>query len=104
METMGEDKDKSKHRTGRAKRHSGRQQTLRDAQPNPVPGWRQIEALRERQALKDELSDIWSDDPDLDENIFFSESDEASNFYQPAARLRDLDFKVDEDADSEDDG
>ncbi|GAB4190154.1 MAG: hypothetical protein Tsb002_17910 [Wenzhouxiangellaceae bacterium] len=71
-----------------------------------VPGWRRIEALRERRALKEALTDIWSDDPDLDEDIFFPD-DESSAIYAASESGQDKDsfrdFDMDEFGDGDDD-
>ncbi len=77
--------------------------TAGQARKTTTPSWRQIEALRERRALKDELADIWSENPELDEDIFSSGDEEHSRFYQRPAKLKDVDFEVDEDAEPEDD-
>ena len=41
-------------------------------------GWREIEALRERKALKEMLAEIWDDDFDLDDSIFGEPAENAS--------------------------
>ena len=53
----------------------------KDAAP-AVPGWRRIEALKERRALKEALTDIWSEDPELDDDIFFPDTATAAAYYQ----------------------
>ncbi len=83
---------------GDSKEKLERGQTRRNA----VPSWRQVEALRERRALKAALADIWSEDPDLDESIFFTESPESRRFYQRPASLKAEDFEVDDDLEPDD--
>lgn len=96
---MGQAKEKaqSKAESGQARRVAG--QKPRD--DSPVASWRQVEALRERQALKKELSDIWSEDPELDDSIFFSDK-ESKAFYQRATKLKNEDFEINEDDDPDD--
>ncbi|MBT8051294.1 MAG: hypothetical protein KJO70_08870 [Gammaproteobacteria bacterium] len=43
-------------------------------------GWQQIEALRERAALKASLADVWDEDFDLDEEIL-AELDHNAEFF-----------------------
>jgi len=51
---------------------------------DPVPrrngGWREIEALREKAALKASLADVWDEDFDLDEEIL-AELDHTAEFF-----------------------
>jgi hypothetical protein len=43
-------------------------------------GWREIEALREKAALKASLADVWDDDFDLDDEIL-AELDHTAEFF-----------------------
>ncbi len=43
-------------------------------------GWREIEALREKAALKASLADVWDEDFDLDEEIL-AELDHTAEFF-----------------------
>lgn len=71
-----------------------------------IPKWRRIEALKERKALREALSDIWTEDMDLEDDIFDLEDD--SEYYVAAPEddldVTDLPEEGDEDAiDPEDD-
>ena len=43
-------------------------------------GWQEIEALRERAALKESLADVWDEDFDLDDEIL-AELDHKAEFF-----------------------
>jgi hypothetical protein len=49
-------------------------------QPHRNGGWREIEALREKAALKASLADVWDEDFDLDEEIL-AELDHTAEFF-----------------------
>ena len=49
-------------------------------QPRKNGGWREIEALREKAALKASLADVWDEDFDLDEEIL-AELDHTAEFF-----------------------
>lgn len=49
-------------------------------QPRRSGGWREIEALREKAALKASLADVWDEDFDLDEEIL-AELDHTAEFF-----------------------
>jgi hypothetical protein len=51
-----------------------------ETQPRRNGGWREIEALREKAALKASLADVWDDDFDLDEEIL-AELDHTAEFF-----------------------
>lgn len=51
-----------------------------DFQPRRNGGWREIEALREKAALKASLADVWDEDFDLDEEIL-AELDHTAEFF-----------------------
>ncbi len=48
--------------------------------PRRNGGWREIEALREKAALKASLADVWDEDFDLDEEIL-AELDHTAEFF-----------------------
>ncbi len=49
-------------------------------EPPRKGGWREIEALREKAALKASLADVWDEDFDLDEEIL-AELDHTAEFF-----------------------
>jgi hypothetical protein len=69
-------------------------------------GWQEIEARRERAALKKMLAEIWDDDFELDEGIL-GETDEDARFYRAVGQLDeepiDETGEIDEFYDGEDD-
>lgn len=66
-----------------------------------MPAWRRIEALKERRALKEALTDIWSDDPELDDDMFFPGDEEATAYYRQGAAGVEAEL-ADESSDSDD--
>jgi hypothetical protein len=52
--------------------------------PDSGAGRRRIEALRERQALREALGDIFDDDPEIDDEIFDVNHDNDQYFIKPA--------------------
>jgi hypothetical protein len=50
------------------------------SQPRRNGGWREIEARREKAALKASLADVWDEDFDLDEEIL-AELDHTAEFF-----------------------
>ena len=56
------------------------QEVQPDQQPKKNGGWQQIEALREKAALKASLADVWDEDFDLDEEIL-AELDHTAEFF-----------------------
>jgi len=48
--------------------------------PRRNGGWREIEALREKAALKASLADVWDENFDLDEDIL-AELDHTAEFF-----------------------
>jgi hypothetical protein len=63
-------------------------------------GWREIEALREKAALKASLADVWDEDFDLDDEIL-AELDHTAEFFttqdEPEEEIfEDEDDEVDE--------
>jgi hypothetical protein len=63
-------------------------------------GWREIEALREKAALKASLADVWDEDFDLDEEIL-AELDHTAEFFttQEDPEAEALEGDDDEDVD-----
>lgn len=62
-------------------------------------GWREIEALREKAALKESLADVWDEDFDLDEEIL-AELDHTAEFF---TTQEDPEVEALEDGDDEED-
>ncbi len=67
------------------------------AQARRNGGWREIEARRERAALKASLADVWDEDFDLDEEIL-AELDHTAEFF---TTQEDPDEEIFEDDDDE---
>ena len=67
--------------------------------PRRNGGWREIEALREKAALKASLADVWDEDFDLDEEIL-AELDHTAEFFttqeDPSAEIFEDEEEVDE--------
>jgi hypothetical protein len=64
-------------------------------------GWREIEALREKAALKASLADVWDEDFDLDEEIL-AELDHTAEFFTSQEEAEDEIFDDDDDDDEVD--
>ena len=68
-------------------------------------GWREIEAMREKAALKASLADVWDEDFDLDEEIL-AELDHTAEFFTAQEDTEDEAFEegdeIDEFYDDED--
>lgn len=60
-------------------------------------GWRDIEALREKKRLRDDLLDIWDDDQDIDESEILGD-EEAFEKYSDTEEI-----EVEDDPDDYDD-
>ena len=62
-------------------------------------GWREIEALREKAALKASLADVWDEDFDLDDEIL-AELDHTAEFFtteeEPDEEIFDDENEIDE--------
>ena len=58
------------------------QEVQPDQQPKKKGGWQEIEALREKAALKASLADVWDEDFDLDDEIL-AELDHTAEFFTP---------------------
>lgn len=63
-------------------------------------GWREIEARREKAALKASLADVWDEDFDLDEEIL-ADLDHTAEYFTQQEDVEDEDF-VDDDSDDSD--
>jgi hypothetical protein len=59
-------------------------------------GWREIEALREKAALKASLADVWDEDFDLDDEIL-AELDHTAEFFTTQEDPEEEIFEDDED-------
>ena len=57
-------------------------------------GWQEIEALREKAALKASLADVWDEDFDLDDEIL-AELDHTAEFFTPQEEAEDEVFDDD---------
>lgn len=72
--------------------------------PRRNGGWREIEALREKAALKASLADVWDEDFDLDEEIL-AELDHTAEFFttqeEPDEEIFDDEDEIDEYFDDE---
>lgn len=60
--------------------------------------WREIEALREKAALKASLADVWDEDFDLDEEIL-AELDHTAEFFTSQEETEEVIFDEDEEVD-----
>ena len=63
-------------------------------------GWREIEARREKAALKASLADVWDEDFDLDDEIL-AEMDHTAEYFTQQEEAEEEDF-VEDDADDSD--
>ena len=72
--------------------------------PRKNGGWREIEARREKAALKASLADVWDEDFDLDEEIL-ADLDHTAEFFtsqeEPEEEIFEDDDEVDEYFDDE---
>ena len=64
--------------TGTGKEPPARSET--DKEPRKGGGWQEIEARREKAALKETLADVWDEDFDLDEEVL-AELDHKAEFF-----------------------
>jgi len=67
-------------------------------EPPRKGGWREIEALREKAALKASLADVWDEDFDLDEEIL-AELDHTAEFFTSQEEPEEVIFDDDEEVD-----
>ena len=65
-------------------------------QPRKNGGWREIEARREKAALKASLADVWDEDFDLDEEIL-AELDHTAEFFTTQEEPEEEVFDDDDD-------
>lgn len=68
-------------------------------EPKRNGGWREIEALREKAALKASLADVWDEDFDLDDEIL-AELDHTAEFFT-TQEDPEVEVFVDEDEEEE---
>ena len=66
--------------------------------PRRNGGWREIEAMREKAALKASLADVWDEDFDLDEEIL-AELDHTAEFFTSQEDEEDEIFEDDDEVD-----
>jgi hypothetical protein len=70
-----------------------------DGEAKKNGGWREVEAMREKAALKASLADVWDEDFDLDEEIL-AELDHTAEFFTPQKEsdkeIFDEDGEIDE--------
>jgi len=69
-----------------------------DSEAKKNGGWREIEAMREKAALKASLADVWDEDFDLDEEIL-AELDHTAEFFTPQKETDEEIFDEDEEVD-----
>ncbi len=69
-----------------------------DNEPRKNGGWREIEAIREKAALKESLADVWDEDFDLDDEIL-ADLDHTAEFFTPQKDTEEEDFNEDGDPD-----
>ena len=67
-------------------------------EPHKNGGWREIEAMREKAALKESLADVWDEDFDLDDEIL-ADLDHTAEFFTPQKDAVEEVFNEDEDVD-----
>ena len=80
-------------------RSSGSDASKTDGEAAPRKGgWREIEALREKAALKASLADVWDEDFDLDEEIL-AELDHTAEFFTSQEESEEVIFDDDEEVD-----
>jgi len=65
-------------------------------QPRRSGGWREIEARREKAALKASLADVWDEDFDLDDEIL-AELDHTAEFFTTQEEPEEEIFEDEED-------
>jgi hypothetical protein len=66
--------------------------------PRKNGGWREIEAMREKAALKASLADVWDEDFDLDEEIL-AELDHTAEFFMSQQEDEEEVFDEDDEVD-----
>ena len=77
---------------------TGQVDAAQDNEPRKNGGWREIEAMREKAALKESLADVWDEDFDLDDEIL-ADLDHTAEFFTPQKDTEDEDFDEDGDPD-----
>ncbi len=75
-----------------------RTKSVKDDAPRKNGGWREIEALREKAALKASLADVWDDDFALDDEIL-AELDHTAEFF---TTQEDVEEEIIDDDDDDD--
>jgi hypothetical protein len=69
-----------------------------DKEPRKNGGWREVEAMREKAALKESLADVWDEDFDLDDEIL-ADFDHTAEFFTPQKDTEEEDLDEDGDPD-----
>ena len=79
-------------------RKAGRNKAGKEESSRRNGGWREIEARREKAALRASLADVWDEDFDLDEEIL-AELDHTAEFFttQEDPEVQDFEDEDDED-------
>ena len=67
-------------------------------EPRKNGGWREIEAMREKAALKESLADVWDEEFDLDDEIL-ADLDHTAEFFTPQKDIEDENFNENDGAD-----
>ena len=67
-------------------------------EPRKNGGWREIEAMREKVALKASLADVWDEDFDLDDEIL-ADLDHTAKFFTAQKEESDESFEEDDEID-----
>lgn len=75
--------------------------SAKDEPPRRNGGWREIEALREKAALKASLADVWDEDFALDDEIL-AELDHTAEFFTSQEEDEDVIIDADDDVEEVD--
>jgi len=78
--------------------HTDQADAGKNNEPRKNGGWREIEAMREKAALKETLADVWDEDFDLDEEIL-ADLDHTAEFFTPQKDAVEEVFDEDEEVD-----
>jgi len=86
------------HSSGAVFAENGERNVNNIEKPRKNGGWREIEALREKAALRASLAEVWDEDFDLDDEIL-ADMDHTAEFFTPQKDKEDELFDEDEDSD-----
>ena len=78
--------------------HTDQADAAKNNEPRKNGGWREIEAMREKAALKESLADVWDEDFDLDEETL-ADLDHTAEFFTPQKDAVEEVFDEDEEVD-----